>query len=269
MTEKHYPLNLDKNYSVALANELLLGRQKTMSIWANRILNFLVMQLVGDETMNDNFKTHTVRVKDLADFIGYKSKDVYDEIVSAIKEIMDTTVEIGDRKDKNKPWKLFHWMSLAEYDGKSDGGNATLKLSLSEEVKPYLFELKKRGFFTQYQIKEILPMNSFYAIRLYQYITYYYNLNSKNVDFIKMSIKDLREYLECVNTFQRISDLKKCVIEIAVKQINNNPNSEFWIETEYIKTGRPVTHVIFHVHYGKFMRDVADIKGGGVGEQDN
>lgn len=134
-------------------------------------------------------------------------------------------------------------------------GNGTLTIALSDEVKPYLFELKKKGFFTQYQIKEILPMNSFYAIRLYQYITYY-NAKEKNIDSIKLSIKDLREYLQCVKTFQRISDFKKSVIELAVKQINKNPNSEFWIETEYIKTGRHVTHVFFHVHYGKFMRDV-------------
>lgn len=251
--EKNYPMKLSEDYYVCLGNELILGRQKTMSIWANRLLNFLVMQLVAED---NDFKTYTVRVQDLAKFIGMKADGkLYDDIKMAVEEILETVIKI----QHNMSWKMFHWVNYAEYKD----GAGTITLSLSNEVKPYLIELKNRGWFTQFQIKELLPMNSFYAIRLYQYITLVDKKSRNNVDYIEITIQELREYFECTNKFTRISDFKKGVIEIAVKQINNNPNSEYWIDVKYIKIGRSVTHVRFHLHYGKAGRLSL---GGDVGE---
>lgn len=71
------------------------------------------MQLVGDETMNSKLKTHTVRVQELANFIGCKDKEIYD----ALDEIMSTVVHIGDRKNPKQQWTLIHWVSLAKHDG--------------------------------------------------------------------------------------------------------------------------------------------------------
>lgn len=243
MTEKTYPMKLNEDYYICLANDLILGRQKTMSIWANRLLNFLIMQLVVEDT---EFKTHTVRVQELADFIGMKNNGkLYEDIKKAVKEILENIVEIH----KGKAWEMFHWVSHATYDG-----NGQLTLSLSDEVKPYLLDLKTRGWFTQFQFKELLPMTSYYAIRLYQYITLKDKLSRENLGHIEITIQQLREYLECTDKHQRISDFKKKVIEVAVNQINNNPNSEYWLDVEYIKTGKTVTHVKFYLHYGKAVR---------------
>lgn len=250
MADKKHQLKLDENYYVCLANDLILAKQKTMSIWASRIINFLVMQIVGNETLADELKTHTVRIQDLAQFIGVApTGQLYGDIKNAVQEIMETVVEIG-ASNPQMPWKMFHWMSVAEYDG-----SGTLTLSLSNEVKPYLYELKDRGFFTQFQIKEILPMTSFYAIRLYQYITMVDNKNRHSTDSIELSILELRELLECTDKFKQIVQLKEKVIERAIKQININPNSKYWIDVDYIKTGRSVTHVRFGIHEAKPRRD--------------
>lgn len=242
MTEKIYPMNLNEDYYICLGNELILGRQKTMSIWANRIINFLVMQLVAEDI---EFKTHTIRVQELANFIGYKHKDIHTQIKKSIEEIMDIVIHIN----KGKAWEMFHWVSVAKYDG-----NGFLTISLSDEVKPYLLDLKNKGFFTQFQIKELLPMNSFYAIRLYQYITMVDKKSRNKIEYVEMTIQELREYLECTDKCKQIGEFKKNVIAVAIKQINNNPNSEYWLDVEYKKTGRKVTHVRFYLHYGKAVR---------------
>ncbi|MEM1486395.1 replication initiation protein (plasmid) [Oscillospiraceae bacterium PP1C4] len=244
--DKKYQLSLNNDYYACMANELILARQKTMSIWANRIINFLVMQLVAEDK---DLKTYSVKIKDLAEFVGVSTGNVYEDIKNACTEIMQTVIEISTGNPK-RPWELLHWMSLARYDGEG-----TLTLSLSEEVKPYLFDLQARGFFTQYQIKEILPMSSFYAIRLYQYITMVMNKAKYKLEYVDMEIPFAREFFECENKYKQIGEFKKIVIDTAIKQINNNSSSRFWLDKpEYFKTGRVITKVRFYVRSASFIK---------------
>jgi plasmid replication initiation protein len=211
----------------------------------------MVMQLVAED---NDFRTYTVKIKELADFVGIKPDgQLYKHIVDAIEEIAETSVKIGNIRDRKSKWRIIHWMSEANYDG-----NGTLTLRLSDEVKPYLLDLKSRGFFTQFQIKEILPMNSFYAIRLYQYLTMIQKKSKNSLEYIEVSIQYLREYLECTNKFTQIGQFKSGVITTALNQINNNQNSEYWVQAEYIKTGRTVTHVRFYIHFGEFGRAISN-----------
>lgn len=244
--KQEYPLALNNDYYACMANELIVARQKTMSIWANRIIHFLVMQLVAEDK---DLKTYTVKIKDLADMVGVTTGNIYEDIKSACVEIMQTVVEISTG-DAKQPWELLHWMSTAKYDGKG-----SLSLALSDEVKPYLMDLAERGYFTQYQIKEILPMSSFYAIRLYQYVTMEMNKSQWHLSYVDLSIAEARIFFECQEKFRQIGEFKKGVISVAVNQINNNPEARFYIDpVEYIKSGKSVSQVRFHIHHGKYIR---------------
>lgn len=243
--QRVYDLKLNKDFYAAIKNDLILARQKETSIWATRLLNFLVMQIVSEDR---DLKTYRVKITDLAEFVGVeRSGDLYADIKAACKEAMGKVAQIGS-DDPSEPWKMLAWLSKAEYDGKG-----TLYLSLSEDLKPYLLNLKEMGYFTQYQIREILPMNSTYAVRLYQLITLENNKWRGNIDYVEKSIEELREYFGCDKTtgkFKQISQFKAGVIETAVRQINRNPESMFKIRVEYIKTGRFVTGVRFHLRMG-------------------
>lgn len=255
-----YQLALNSDYYACMANDLILARQKTMSIWANRIINFLVMQLIAEDK---DLKTYTVQIKDLAEFVGVNSNKIYEDIKSACSEIMHTVVEIGTG-DAKQPWEMLHWISTARYHPKKG-----LTLALSEEVKPYLLDLKEKGFFTQYQIKEILPMTSFYAIRLYQYITMqvnleehrklYHNYKERRSEFglfyFDVSVVEMRKYFECQDKFKQIVQLKKGVIDTAVKQINENPAAKHYItDVQYLKTGKTVTEIRFEIDDAELRR---------------
>lgn len=241
MTDNKYPMKLDEDYYACIANELLLARQ-SMSLWVTRLINLLVIQLVTEDT---EFKVYSAKIKDLAAMIGINTGNIYEDVKKACIEAMQTVARI-ETKNPRQPWKIIHWLSRAEYDG-----NGTLTLSLSDDVKPYLIDLKRRGFYTQYQIKEILPMSSVYAIRLYQYIKCRDKLTRESLDTIQMSIEEARAYFECQDKFQRISSFKENVIERAVTQINGNDNSEYHIDVQYIKSGRTISTVIFALRPGK------------------
>lgn len=125
-----------------------------------------------------------------------------------------------------------HWIS-AIYYMKTEG---KIALSFSYELIPYLSDLK--GKFTKYELKYIGKMTSIYAIRLYELIMQWKNKGSREVE-----IAWLKRQFELDSSYDRMFDLKKRVIDPAVKDINEYSN--FTVQWEQRKTGRNVTHLIF------------------------
>ena len=90
-------------------------------------------------------------------------------------------------------------------------------------------------------------MNSFYGIRLYEILMCDESKARDTVSEFTYSIEKLREMLGCEKKHNRISDFKKFVIEKAVDEIYKN--TDYWIDVEYIKTGKKITHVKFSLHW--------------------
>lgn len=234
--QKIFEAHFDPVYSICIANELILGNQMPISVWANRILSVLLMQVAATDT---ELKTYSIRIIDLVKFSGIKrvSGQIYQYIQSASKELMKATIEVEDPKHPEKPWALLHWVRKIVYDG-----NGTLYCSLSEDICPYVLNLKARGYFTKYHAKEILPLNTYSAIRIYQYIAFA-RLGKKTC--VKLTFDQLR-YL-CGLTekdkdgnyikYKRYCDLRSHVIIPSVKQINANSSSAYHISSSYWKNG--------------------------------
>ena len=101
---------------------------------------------------------------------------------------------------------------------------------------PYLCELK--GQFTRYKLEHVGKMTSLYAIRLYELLMQWQTTGVREIE-----IEWLKKQFQIEDEYPRMYDLKKYVIESAVKDINNHSNyNTEWIQR---KTGRRVTHLIF------------------------
>jgi len=101
---------------------------------------------------------------------------------------------------------------------------------------PYLCELK--GQFTRYKLEHIGKMTSLYAIRLYELL-----MQWKTTGIREIEIAWLKNKFQIEDKYKSIKDLKKYVINPAVKDINNHSN--YSVEWTQRKTGRRVTHLIF------------------------
>lgn len=225
----------DPSYYVCVANELILGNQPPMSVWATRLLSVLLMQVAATDT---SLRTYSIRLADLIKFTGTKiSGKIYRDVRNAAKELMKATIEVENPEHPELPWALLHWVNKIVYDG-----NGTLFCTLSEDIRPYVLDLKQRGYFTKYRIKEILPLRSYFAIRIYQYIAFA-RLGNKKV--INISFEHLRtlcgiaekdesgEYIK----YRRPSELRTNVMLPAVRQINKNASSAYEISCVYQKSG--------------------------------
>jgi plasmid replication initiation protein len=232
--KKVYPLAYNGKHYTVMANDIIKGKQE-MTLQQARLLRLLITQVVKED---NDFKTYFCKIKDFATFLGISKNNLYRDVREICRQLLKLTVDIGSGNPK-EPWKTFQWVQLAQYDG-----NGTIKLMLSEQIKPYVLELDK--WFTQYQLVNILSLQSFYAIRLYELIKCQDGINREEKEYLEFTIDYLRQYFCCENKFKRISDFKRYVIELSIREINLK--TDILLITEYIKTGRTITSVRFYIH---------------------
>lgn len=229
----------DKNYYTVMANEIVKGKQSN-TLQQMRFIRLMITQI---EQQDKELKKFTCKIQEFANFFNIDKSNIYRDTMTFCSELIKTQTLISTGNPK-KPWKAINWFGCAEYDG-----NGEITLCLSEQIRPYLIELNK--WFTQYQLKNIVGMKSVYGIRLYEILKCDDNKARGEKRFFKYPINKLREMLNCEDKFHKISQLKEKVIEKAVQEINNN--TDLFVNTKYIKTGRKITDVQFEIFYNRII----------------
>jgi plasmid replication initiation protein len=237
-----------EHYTV-VANDIIKGKQK-MTLQVARLIRLLITQVVKEDK---DLRTYSCRITELADFLGITRFNLYRDIKGICESALKSIVYINTGNPK-QPWKMFHWVSYAEYDG-----NGTIMLKLSDEIKPYILDLDK--WFTQYKLKNILQFTSFYAIRLYELLTCESGVYKDYKNKFKFDMDYLKEFFGCQGKYKKVSQFKEKVIEVAIREINQK--SDMYIYPEYLKTGKAISHIEFELHnnennrYNKFLEKYA------------
>lgn len=161
MSEKEYPMKLDKDYYVVTANDLIKGKQK-MTLREAQLLYIAISQVVYEDK---DFKTFTTTVPELAAFMGIDENSLYRDLKGICKSLCQQVVEVqigGENAKGKKKWEVFSWIQSAKYD---DG---KLTLRLSDDIKPFLLELE--SYYSQTLLGTLMAFRSYYTTRLYQYL---------------------------------------------------------------------------------------------------
>ena len=141
-------------------------------------------------------------------------------------------IDNPDPSDKSIKYTKTRWISAINYH--SDAGKVSLIFAAF--MIPYLSELT--GSFTFYELEHIGAMNSIYAIRVYELLMQWKTTGTREIE-----IDWLKKQFELEDKYASIKDLKKYVIDPAVKDINTHSNYQVaWTQR---KTGRRVTHLTF------------------------
>ncbi|AFI06718.1 replication initiation protein [Helicobacter cetorum] len=120
---------------------------------------------------------------------------------------------------------------------------AEITYQLNDYIKPYLLGLKKS--FTQTPLDCILPMKSYYAIRIYQMLL---SEIKQNKNTLKINVAYLQEILSVAKSLLVWQDFKRFVLEKAQKEINKYSDIVL-VEIEPHKQGRKITDITFHFEY--------------------
>ena len=115
-----------------------------------------------------------------------------------------------------------------EYDEET----ASIEYEISSKLAPYLLELQKR--ITKANLAYILPMKSFYSMRLYMLLKEYQKIGKRSFD-----VAELQELLQVGDSLKTYSNFKKDVLAKALKDINK---TDLYIELAETKKERKKSH---------------------------
>lgn len=228
-SEKLLVLN-DQRYTV-IANEVLKSKME-MTLIEAKLLRLLVTQVAKEDK---DLKTYTVNITQLARFLQIPKNDLYRDIKTLIRRLMKRDICIHNKDG----WTVFLWLQQASYNDKTH----MITLMLSEQIKPFVLDLNK--WFTQYKLSEILYLDSFYAIRLYELLQCFLGESYFKKEVFEISILKLREYFACENKYKTTRDFLIKTVFIAIREIN--AKTELSVESEYIKQKNKIVSVKFTV----------------------
>ena len=215
---------------VVKANSLIEASYR-LSIDEIRILALTI----GTMDPKSNQKIFDFTVADFVrEFPEISQDNAYKQIQAAIKRIYDRSVKTEDKERITE----FRWVSSRTYFKKE----GRFRIAMTDEVMPYLTQLK--GQFTQYQLKHIAYFNSVHSIRIYELITQYRSVGSREI-----TVEKLKEWLQVEESYSRWNNFKARVLDPAISEINEK--SDLFVEYEPIKKGRKVTGIEFRITHEK------------------
>lgn len=208
-------------------NDLINARHE-LTVNENRLILLTLTEIQpGDE----DFKPYRIKISDFVDYTGTNNKVMYYRARQVTKSLMGKVLEI--------PLENGHlqvsFISRARYER----GQGYVELSFDPALRPYLLQLKER--YTQYDVRNVLPLQSFYSQRIYELLKQYARIGER-----RMAVDDLREMLRLSGAYDHYGSFKKRVILQAQRELRENTDLSF--EFTEVKTGRKITHLHFRIN---------------------
>lgn len=228
----------NKSITVRQSNSLIDASYRIASVGEGRLIRSLIAQISPND---EDFKLYRVSVEDFARLFNITGEAAYEQIKKAADELTSRKIRI----EKNGSWLFMNWLSSAEYQK----GSGYVELCFDKKLKPYLLQLK--GYFTQYELENVVSFKSAYSIRIYELIKAEQFKAGRSEQFSKtFSYEELRSILGIAdNEYSKFACFRVNVVEVASREIN--ANGDIKIEAEYLKGGRKVSHVVFRCEKSK------------------
>lgn len=220
---------MHKKLTIYKSNDLTESAYK-LTLNEQRVLLACIAQINSNEplTVTDKFE---LSAKNFATVFDVDERGAYDQLTEVARSLYKRELII-DAPENGVDLLQTRWISSIRYQ-KAAG---KIVLRFAQDILPYLSGFKEK--FTRYELINISSMNSIYGIRLYELLSQWQSVGRRDIE-----ISWLKKQFEIEQNYSSISDLKKYVIEPAVKSINEKTN--LTVTHAYGKTGRNVTHILF------------------------
>jgi len=221
---------------VAKDNQLIHASYE-LTISEQRVILLCIAKIDSRKSIPENYE-FTISVDDMACETGVAKENAYRDLKKAVNGLYNRTILL----DPNEPDTEMRWLFKKAFF-KSTG---VAVLSMSPSIFPFLFELKER--FTTYLLRDVAKFKCSYSIRFYELL-----IQFKKNNELKVDIKWIRDALQLGNKYPRTSDIKKYVVKPAIDDINNFSNVK--VTFDQVKTGKEISHFIFHYSIEKGVKD--------------
>ena len=179
----------------------------------------------------------TISSSRYAEAFGVTRQTAYEAILKAEKTLFDRRFSFLDDDDKMVKSR---WVQRVKYLD----DEASIEVILTYDVVKEVTRIDGyEQFFTQYLLEQTAHMNSAYSVRLYELLVQWKKAKKTPV----LDIEVFREQLGVEPTeYNRIYDLKKNVVDLAVKEVNQK--TDLRVSYTQKKKGRKIVGFAFIVH---------------------
>jgi plasmid replication initiation protein len=171
-----------------------------------------------------------ISVKEFQNFIGGKAKNLYKYLGAELEKLGDKKIRYEDERTKLDA----NFFSSIEYFKKE----GLFEFEFSQKIKPFLLQIKEN--FTVLDIRNLLYLDSIYAIRFYEFCKEYERF--KGFEFY---VDELKDRFEITNRYKNYFDFKLKVLQQARAELMRN--SELYFDFEEIKLGKKVVKLKFTI----------------------
>ncbi|GAA8561825.1 hypothetical protein HpBT283_15090 [Helicobacter pylori] len=223
-------------YGDTTANELkffyyIISKLNSISDKAFEACEIPISEILGEVLSHENLDANYLYIKNLCRSLS--------------KRILEDETLIKDPVT-NKEIENFKIMSLFKFLQYTNG-QATIKYQLNDCLKPYLLGLRKN--FTQIPLQHILPINSGYAIRIYQMLLSELKQNRNETTRYLIELQDIL----CVPKSMYMWDnFKRRVLEPSLKEIN--ATTDIIASYRMKKERQKVVGITFEICYKDIQR---------------
>lgn len=227
-----------KDLSVVKSNDIVDASYR-LSLNEQRLILLCISQIKKGQSINEKQK-FIVNAHEFARTFKMALPNAYRDLQLVADKLYDRSVTINNPDPDNPKLEQTktRWISSIGYIP----GDGELMITFAGPIIPYISLLE--GRFTRYSIYSISNMNSTYGMRFYELMQKWKSENGRNKKSKELELTDLKSLLDLNDKYKSIKDFKKNVIEPAIKDINTY--SDLKASYTQRKTGRRVTHIIFH-----------------------
>jgi len=226
------------------ANELAISRYDLTEHETKLIL--CCVALLNPTVKNPTRKERTITFtyNQYAQMMGISRENAYGVLAKATRNLMTRTVEVRDPLIKG--FEIFQWTNYAKFSSEK------LELIFSEEILPYLFQLKK---FIKYNLEHVKAFENKYSMRIYEWLLKELTQKKTHKANVEISLDEFKFMLMIEKNYPEFKRLNQWVLKPIAKDLNTYSNMKLAIE----KRGRPTNTLIFQVELDKQIDLVTEL----------
>lgn len=209
----------------------LVDAPRFFSLQEQKFFIFLISQLNPSDKEELNLR---IPLSEFAKALGMEDdSNARRDLKYITKNLMSRVIEMRDEIEDSIT--LVHLVSYAKYWL----GKGYADIRISEEIAPYLFNLKER--FTTYKLSNAMKLSSFYAVRIYELLKKHEKLKQRT-----FTIDELKRKLGIKKgQYSRTNNFKARVLDVAAREINKK--TDIKINFELKKSEGKTKIACFHI----------------------
>lgn len=215
--------------NLVVKDNALIEASYKLSLVEQRLILMAIVEMRKPLDYQNKPREIVISASDYARHFDTHINTAYQALQDATKDLMARQFTFIDIVDGKKIKKTSRWVSEIGY-----GVNeAVVTMKFAPAIMPLISELEKR--FTSYSLDRIAPLNSAYAVRLYELLIQWRSTGLTPL----IKLDDLRQKLGVEkNEYPRMTDFKKRVLDLGIEQINEH--TDITAKYKQIKKGREI-----------------------------